>query len=497
MWSSNTGRKGKFVLNFRLEWRNALCPVEAWYQDQLKRSQNTGSTTRFSAIQHRRTRETPFFHEFLVIPLEDNSHYRIERMGVGSSLNAITLSGCATCDTIEWFPAGASYEAKVSDLITEVRFPSNFDILDVLAVCYSVQQQPRARRYSLQYFNCYFFCCAILSVLARRVFDFERMTSLERWNGLLEQVFAKAIALCSSPLTAEAKKYSVLRFCAALDTRDPTPGRAIVEELRDLFETESDASAAQESLADVFWLYNANKQLRMALTDSMRLVAKRIGSQLLGPDSVAAKQERGIMYRTVGVDVWFDGLAFIHKETHKLREICFLLTHGVHKPSLGRASSELEYDFARHRLDILEELVNNFLNITFEKLESSDSRLPTTFTQILAKWYLEGAKHGLRYSTKALLYDNLESLIRAEVHSQGEVVTLVPGDAAHTSCQVDLFAFQDHIRNHIKVYADRVESHQLGSSLQICYDVETAMSYVWRRMPEGFGAMPYWARGGK
>ncbi|KAG9124102.1 hypothetical protein FRC07_012833, partial [Ceratobasidium sp. 392] len=60
--------------------------------------------------------------------------------------------------------------------------------------------------------------------------------------------------------------------------------------------------------------------------------------------------------------------------------------------------------------------------------------------------------------------------------------------------KVNILGFQDHIRGHIKTYADRVERHQLGSSFPICYDVETAISYVWRRMPDGFGTKRHWTK---
>ncbi|KAG8694941.1 hypothetical protein FRC08_008168, partial [Ceratobasidium sp. 394] len=137
-WSSRTGREGRIVAEFNFNWRSPLCPIEQWYQTQLERSRESGSTTRFSSIQHRRNRDSPYFHEFLLIQLPgaEASYYRMERTGIGSNVRAITLSGSRACDMIEWFPRD-SYERfvldKPSDLIAEVQFPSDFDILDILA----------------------------------------------------------------------------------------------------------------------------------------------------------------------------------------------------------------------------------------------------------------------------------------------------------------------------------------------------------------------------
>ncbi|KAG8712816.1 hypothetical protein FRC08_014069 [Ceratobasidium sp. 394] len=142
-WSPRTKRKGRLFINFESGWRNISCNVEKWYQDQLKNSKRQQSTTHFVTIEHRRTLEAPFFHEFLLIPLADGSFYRIERTGIGSDIDAISSSGCVACDMIEWFP-GDEYQQFITDKPSEevhkLRFPTEFDILDVLAICYSIQQ---------------------------------------------------------------------------------------------------------------------------------------------------------------------------------------------------------------------------------------------------------------------------------------------------------------------------------------------------------------------
>ncbi|KAG9094759.1 hypothetical protein FS749_011892 [Ceratobasidium sp. UAMH 11750] len=277
-WSSQTSRReGTHVMKFARDWRGSNCPVEKWYQTQLKRSQESESTTRFSAIQHRRTLDYPFFHEFLVIPLADGSYYRVERTGVGSNTDAITRSGCPARDLIEWFPKvqrkpdvpdKPDVPNKPSALIVEVGFPSEFDILDVLAVCCPIQKQPRARRYTLQCYNCYFFCCAVLSVLARRSVDLESMVSSLGFYKLRVQLYDSMNTLSNSP---EAKKYSVLRVCQTLKPQDPLAAKPVTSGLVNALIRIGEESF-QAIVGEVFWLrgchiYVAQEETRNVPTE--------------------------------------------------------------------------------------------------------------------------------------------------------------------------------------------------------------------------------------
>ncbi|KAG8714062.1 hypothetical protein FRC08_012423 [Ceratobasidium sp. 394] len=297
-WSPRTKRKGRLFINFESGWRSASCNVEKWYQDQLKNSKRQQSTTHFVTIEHRRTLEAPFFHEFLLIPLADGSFYRIERTGIGSDIDAISPSGCVACDMIEWFP-GDEYQQFISDKPSEevhkLRFPTEFDILDVLAICYSIQQNQHARRYTLQRYNCYFFCSAILSIMARRVAD---------WPSILAS---------------------------------------------DLWET----------------------------------VCQRTPDRLVG---------------AVQSNLWED-------------------------------------------------------------------------------------------SIPELLYDCLKDVAGGELFRLGAVARYMDSDKlVHSLKEIDFFSFQGHIQQHIRVYAERVSRHQLGSAKRICQDVESVIAEIWNAMPGGFAS---------
>ncbi|KAG8734962.1 hypothetical protein FRC10_011153 [Ceratobasidium sp. 414] len=591
-WSSRTDREGRLVIKFDFNWRSPLCAVEQWYQTQLERSRESGSTTRFASIQHRRNRDSPYFHEFLLIQLPgaEGSYYRIERTGIGSNVRAVTLPGCTACDMVEWFPKD-NYERSIldtpSDLIAEVQFPSDFDILDILAVCYSIQQR-RARNYSLQCFNCYWFCCTVLSILARRSVNIESMASSGRWGGLLDQVFGKISSLCCSPLTPEAKKYSVLRVCSALAPQNPSPGQIVVDMLRNLLwgRVAGDPTAGkgleqqvpgvnqgnsltplvqhqiqlaapnafENALVDTLWLHDLNRLLRMNLRPIVQTNAGYLCFLLLRQDSVITGSKRTTSYKLAQkvyareyADYALKNLARNHQRwdllSHGNRKAAFStrVVDGLLRLPLGFASglyggysenrlhgfqgmsgeyaSDFEYEL-QGNVDLLDrEAENNFLNDVFDVCESSGSpvvhELPAKIVQILAQFGSDWS--GLIHAIQALLHDNLEMLVKTEARSYGDLITLVrtvgtevssnlipssrtpvphlQGETGRTSEKVDIITFQEYIREHVRTYATRVEQNHLGQSLLVCFDVETAISNVWRSLPKGHGAKVS-ARGG-
>ncbi|KAG8710641.1 hypothetical protein FRC09_020996 [Ceratobasidium sp. 395] len=233
------GREGLLIVKFESEWRNPLCPVEQWYQNQARYSQGTNSTTRSSAIILCRALDAPFYHEYLIIPLADGSLYRVERTGIGSNADAVRPSGCISRDLVEWFPSSEKHEMspchKTSVVVTEIELPSSFDILDLLAVCYSIQQHPHARNYSLHRFNCYFFCCTIIAIQARRIISWENVITQDQWNNFVGIATDYVLNLARIPLTPEAKRYSILRFCAILGPEHTMTTQSLIREMRNMF----------------------------------------------------------------------------------------------------------------------------------------------------------------------------------------------------------------------------------------------------------------------
>lgn len=139
-WSRGHSRTRPCSMRFHKQWQHPECPVMKWYNMQ------TQSSTKFSSIQHRRSLQAPFFHEFLLIKLTDGSICRVERMGEGSRADAIRRIGCRSHDIVQWIPsendAAIHSSHQGSELIIEIHLPRTFDLLDVLAICYSIPATP-------------------------------------------------------------------------------------------------------------------------------------------------------------------------------------------------------------------------------------------------------------------------------------------------------------------------------------------------------------------
>ncbi|KAG8751759.1 hypothetical protein FRC11_009038, partial [Ceratobasidium sp. 423] len=171
-WSK--GNKELTRIEFPYGWNSRVGGIFDWYSRQ--------PCKQITSVQHRKSRAAPFYHEFLVFQLADGNFCRFERVGdPDARLDALDRQGSLAHDLAEAFPL-SQIEAvdKSSDLISELTFPPRMELMDMLAVCYSIQQLDKTRSYTLQRYNCYFFCWAQLIVLTRRL-SLWNEAPIERW----------------------------------------------------------------------------------------------------------------------------------------------------------------------------------------------------------------------------------------------------------------------------------------------------------------------------
>ncbi|KAG8697828.1 hypothetical protein FRC08_006304 [Ceratobasidium sp. 394] len=182
LWSESVKRARLQGIRFHSDWQHPDCTVMRWYNDQ------SASSRKFQTIEHRRDIRGPFYHESLSPRPTDGAVCRLERAGEGLQADAIRYTGCAAHDLIQWFGPKdhAKFESEhPSALISEVGFPFEYDIIDALAVCYSVQNTKACRVYTLQRYNCYFLCLTVLAVLTRRAASLETIITGRVWNSAL------------------------------------------------------------------------------------------------------------------------------------------------------------------------------------------------------------------------------------------------------------------------------------------------------------------------
>ncbi|KAG8772887.1 hypothetical protein FRC12_002844 [Ceratobasidium sp. 428] len=267
-WSSDKDGTGPRFITFSNEWDKRDDPPFKWYDLQ--------PCTRFKSIDHRKSRDSPFFHEFLIIKLEDGSYCRVERTGEGSRLDAISRSGSLAHDIIERVTRDG-YERQLdesSDIISRIELPHEFDLLDVLAICYAIQQHKHSSRYTLQRYNCYFFCCTVLVILTRRLLGWERAFTKEHWDTAVNIALDELSNRSRASLSEDSQRYMLPRLCTMLSApENPQPTRFLIDEMREALSGDSRGiqngfDKLHEACADVLWDSRLENAVRIAPQDA-------------------------------------------------------------------------------------------------------------------------------------------------------------------------------------------------------------------------------------
>ncbi|CAE6517034.1 unnamed protein product [Rhizoctonia solani] len=213
-------------LKFHKKWKAPECPVMKWYQEQSRWS------TKFKSIEHRRELQAPFHHEYLLIHLDDGAICRLERMGEGTRADAIRPIGCTAHDIIQRFDKGTynKHELSVvpSELLIQVEFPPGLDLLDVLAICFSIQQVKKSSVYTIQRYNCYFLCLTVLAVLTRRAAQWGAAVDRASWSSAVKH----AIQNLETMECSDSYEYLGLGVCSLVDPHSSKPRKFVLDAIR-------------------------------------------------------------------------------------------------------------------------------------------------------------------------------------------------------------------------------------------------------------------------
>lgn len=143
-------------------------PLFDWYNHRRNLSIHT--------MQLRKEREYPFFHEYIVFRLRDfGGCYRIDRRQRPDEdipLESIYQGGVEAYDTIEHVRSLDDTLYCPSDCIVEIEFKVDVPIALLPRIFEAIHEHPRARLYTLQRFNCYFFAQTILLCTARSAIEY-------------------------------------------------------------------------------------------------------------------------------------------------------------------------------------------------------------------------------------------------------------------------------------------------------------------------------------
>jgi hypothetical protein len=106
--------------------------------------------------------------------------------------HALFPKGIPAADYMQVFPPeqASNYDASSvkSILVAEIKFPVEIKLLSVLDICYAIQLDSEAKRYTLWMFNCYFFAWSIILILGRQVAQWESAFTRPSWDATCDHI---------------------------------------------------------------------------------------------------------------------------------------------------------------------------------------------------------------------------------------------------------------------------------------------------------------------
>ncbi|KAG8742481.1 hypothetical protein FRC10_001377 [Ceratobasidium sp. 414] len=161
-------------------WRKG--DTEAWYKSQ--------PTTKFTHLQYRKEREGPFYPEYIVVELDNNTVCRFDRRGdIPTRFGASIIEAVTAEDTAHVIQKHEKYYRTIndnSDMVLRIHFPNGQDLLTILGICYGVQEDDETRVFTLTRYNCYFFSWIIITAITRRTVDWALLgKDTNRWEELV------------------------------------------------------------------------------------------------------------------------------------------------------------------------------------------------------------------------------------------------------------------------------------------------------------------------
>ncbi|KAF8608401.1 hypothetical protein BDV93DRAFT_504858 [Ceratobasidium sp. AG-I] len=510
-WSSGGEESGHIAIEFPFAWDTRLGAVFDWYEKQ--------PCKHFRSIQHRQNRDAPFFHQFLLIKLTNGSLCRVERLGDGMQLDAVRRSGCLAHDLVQTFTPDA-YDIfiadKPSDLLAEVHLPREIDLLDVLAICYSIQRNNHTCWYTLQRFNCYFLCWTVLAVLTRRLIRWEEGFSAAIWEETSHNAASLFSNLAKVPLTYEAKLQLALRLCSLLDQPSIQPANLVASLLHQNLGNSSDIlndlrtilrqtlwksswggcvdyvlearvkSITQREDVDALWSLGRGLGNSSSSLDSQNLVVQKYFEQIY--TGLGLKWCCGVILGAI----WGFWMAITDRGLgYDLNSMKLRIKAVKYGAQTGRWLPENQHHSGRlgSNTQLRPMMVEEALATTLDALDDTGISSPfNTITAVhQAAIVCNETKSGifgtwLWKSLKPLFECSIsEAILKME---QPMLFIHRPNQTQTTVTETSLLEFQEQILAQIRSHANKVAAYQLGSAVLVEDDIVAALSSVWKDMPE-------------
>ncbi|KDN34864.1 hypothetical protein RSAG8_12096, partial [Rhizoctonia solani AG-8 WAC10335] len=138
--------------------------IRKWYHRQ--------PTTRFMCVEHRKDTNGRFRHEFVVVYLDNQTVCRFDRRAREDMRgHALKDEGTISEDSAHVITlADTESQAHLdeSEVLMSTQLHWKQDLNFILTVCCGIQSHPKAKSYSLLYYNCYFFSWTLVATISRQ-----------------------------------------------------------------------------------------------------------------------------------------------------------------------------------------------------------------------------------------------------------------------------------------------------------------------------------------
>lgn len=170
-------------------------------------------------------------------------------------LDALLPQGSVAHDVAQCFRLENIADACLgtSDLVAEVTFPRQLDLLDVLLVCRAIHEGEKTCNYTLEIFNCYFFALAIQSALTRLVANWGVLISQDDWSSSITKAINALSKIYRTPASTEEKESLWLRIYSLSNTHLEGPARQLLEKIKKICDNPLLLQEMNQTLGSVLW----------------------------------------------------------------------------------------------------------------------------------------------------------------------------------------------------------------------------------------------------
>ncbi|EUC60871.1 hypothetical protein RSOL_372460 [Rhizoctonia solani AG-3 Rhs1AP] len=181
---ANSRARAPHIMRFAEGWRKGV--MEEWYKQQ--------PTTKFKYLEYRKEREAPFYHEYILVHLVNETVCRFDRRGntnyranvlVGKPIPPEDTVHVISKDDRDFYPDIENH----SDLLLRMYFPRGQDILIILGICYGIQSTKVTKDFSLTRYNGNFSSWMVITATARYTVDWATLAQENQlWEALVTSV---------------------------------------------------------------------------------------------------------------------------------------------------------------------------------------------------------------------------------------------------------------------------------------------------------------------